>query len=387
LEFKINSKELSLGAQRKMPMMSTKKTQNRLPAILIAIAFIYLLTSCKGSTTDPLTPTDKLPLLSPTNYHHIVLQLVDYDVVQITHKAGLDLRSKNIHQIEIGKKKDTIFHQIATFPLFYDTNANTYLIRFELTIALDQTVIWFPLTIRYRSNDHTYTDIDTMIELYKYPYSSAEVFTDSELIYPNLYQDIARTESKFFFHGWNSDGLNEYDLVTHQKTIYMFYFGGSHITANSKYVFCDINHKQVVRFNLATKIPDLTLPEIQNINLIMGIAIDNSSLLVLVNAGLTYGEAYLQRFTLDGILVDSMPYPESDSYFMAIADSVVYCKLYLDDPQISRFNLRTRSFLSNVLSPARYIGGMEIYKDTLYFCDRWKNMVGTVAVADLLPVN
>ena len=350
------------------------------------MSVMLLFNSCNDSATEPQIPTINLPLLNSNNYKDIILKLVDYDVVQITHKAGLDLQSKNINQIEFGKKEGNTFHEIVTFPLYYDTTTSTYLLRFKFTISLDQTLILSPLTVRYQSNNHTYTDVDTIIELYKYPYSSAEIFADNELIYPDSYQDIAHNETKFFFHGWNSDGLHEYDLITHQKTFYNFYYGGSHITANSNYVFCDINHKQVVRFNLNKLIPDLTLPYFKDIIDIDGLAINDSSLLVLV---LGKYHDYLKSFNMDGIQVDSIAYPHEDLYFMAAADSIIYRKYYLYDPddiQISRFDLRSRSYLPNVLSPAKELKGMDIYNDTLYYCDFWKDFVGRIPIDDLIPV-
>ena len=38
------------------------------------------------------------------------MKVVDYDSVQIEHKIGLDLRIKNIEQILIGKKQDTLYY-------------------------------------------------------------------------------------------------------------------------------------------------------------------------------------------------------------------------------------------------------------------------------------
>ena len=92
---------------------------------------------------------------------------------------------------------------------------------------------------------------------------------------------------------------------------------------------------------------------------------------------------------MDGIQVDSIAYPHEDSYFMAAADSIIYRKYYLYDPddiQISRFDLRSRSYLPNVLSPAKELKGMDIYNDTLYYCDFGKDFVGRIPIDDLIPV-
>ena len=95
----------------------------------------------------------------------------------------------------------------------------------------------------------------------------------------------------------------------------------------------------------------------------------------------------MQKLTFDGIAIDSVSYGK-DTYFMAVKDSIIYSKDYVDigDYQISRFNMKTGNFLPNLKSPAKDIGGMEIYNDTLYYCDEWKRIVGMVPVVDLIPV-
>ncbi len=368
--------------------MSTQNTKNRLTTILCAISAIFMISSCQKGTIEPQTPVNNIPFLNSANYGNIILQLVDYDVVEITHQAGFDLQSENIYQIEIGKKHQNTFDLIATFPFFFDKEANLYLIHFKLTVALDKTVITFPLTVRYRSDDHSYIDVDTTLALYKYPYSSARIFGDPSRIDIFNYPDIARNDSKFFYHNLSFGCFYEYDLMTHQTIQYGIFTGGEHITANSDYVFCDIDHKNIVRFNLRTKSPDLTFPDIPNIDNNNGMAIQDSSLFILVYS-YTGGISYLHVTTLDGARIDSIPYPHYN-YFMAVADSILYCKDYVAYPpgeSISRFNLKTKTFLPNVRSPVKWLSGLEIYQDTLYYTDIWKRMVGTVPVADLIPVN
>ncbi|NOX89314.1 MAG: hypothetical protein GXO77_09825 [Calditrichaeota bacterium] len=358
----------------------TMNGQYKFTTLIAIFITLLLFASCKKTSTGISTPKDQLPLLNPDEYRNIVLQLIDYDVVKITHQAGLDLSSPSVYQIEVGTKIGNSFRRLAAYPSTTDTSAQTYIIRFDFTVAMDSSKIEQPLTVRYHLNDSTFIDVDTVVALYKYPYESAEVFVDSTKIKWGIYQDIARTGSKFFFHGWG-DGLFEYDLVTRQTTEIYKYYGGSHIAADSQYVFCDIDHKQVVRFNLATNTPDLTL-SFKNIYSIDGLAIENQSLYVLIAAQ----PFHLKRFTLDGVLQDSIPYPYRGSYFMAIHDSILYSKDEYHNNQITRFNLRTGNFLPNILSPARRVEGIKVYRDTLYFCNEWKKFVGVVPIADLIPV-
>lgn len=352
---------------------------------MVTSAWLLLLASCKDTGTGPATPPDNIPLLSLENYHKIAVQLVDYDVVRITHQSGNDLKSSTVRQITIGSKTGAGFTQLAVFPSTYDSVARTYNIHFDFTVAMDSSKLVQPLTVRYHASDST--DIDTSVALYKYPYASVEIFMDSTLVAPGSYQDVALNDQSFFFHTWSLDGLHQYNLVTHQSSNPYGYYGGSHISANSDYVFCDINHHEVVRFNLNSATPDLMHFGNRTVFLIEGLAVSGQSLTMLI----FNGSQYLLNFTLDGVLMDSIPFPNKTPYFMALHDSVLYCKdedyaLDAHGNQIMRFSLRTRTLLSNARSPSRTIAGMEVVHDTLFFCDPWKKFVGVMPVANLLSV-
>jgi hypothetical protein len=345
----------------------------------LALATI-LIGGCNEDSTSP----DKVTDLVPSNYSKIKVALVGYDKVRITHQAGIDLTSDDITEIAIGIKNNTIFRPLMQYQPVYNPDKQIYEIHFDFTLKLDSTLIIAPLTVRYFFRENFHFDADTTIALYKFPYPSAEIFATRDLIYPDMYQEIALTDSKFYFHGWNSDGLHEYDLVTKQTTFYNFYRGGSHITAYKDYVFCDIDHKNIVRFNRKTQSVDFTLSGITDVFSIDGMAIQDSTLFVLVEGS----QLYLKSFTIDGVEIDSMAYPSSP-YFMAIADSIIYRKHYKNDSYgiyLNRYDLRSKSYLPKVYSPASELKGMEIVNDTLYYCDFWKGFVGKIALSDLVPV-
>jgi hypothetical protein len=352
---------------------------------LFLAVLILLFSSCKH---NPTGPTDDRPLISSSDYSKVVLKLTNYDVVGITHEEGLDLRSSTVVRIDIGVKTPAGFARQLSSSSTYDAVARAYVIHFQFTVQMDSSKINAPLTIRYVSVDSSYSDIDTTVALYKYPYSSAEIFADSSNLgnNPRNIDGISLSGSTFYFHPLN-EGLFAYDPASLNSTAcWTGYYRGSHIAADSDFVFCDITHQSIARYNLTTNTADIPLPDLGSISFIGGMATYNHSLFVLV-----YGlySTYLERFNLDGVLLDSLSYPSSNSYFMAIYDSVIYCKdeasgSQTDAYQISRFDLRTRSFLSNVLAPAREIEPIAIQGNQLYYCNRFKNFVGVMPIADLV---
>jgi hypothetical protein len=260
---------------------------------------------------------------------------------------------------------------------------------------MDSSKITAPVTVRYYKSDSTYFDADTMIALYKYPYQSAQVFLDSSQLgidaFKMIIQGISLSGSNFFFHPLN-EGFYSYDLVAHTcEERWDGYHIGSHLAADSNYVFCDVDHQQIVRYNLTTDKADSSVPYLGKVQAdIAGMAIVNHLLYVLI----TDWPIYLKKFTLNGVLLDSIPMPTNSSYkpfFMAMHDSVVYSKEEISSGsprggQISRFDLRTKSFLSNVASPAKEIEPITISGDLLYYNNFYKNFIGVMPVADLVPV-
>ena len=356
-------------------------------ASFLVFILLLFLSSCKH---NPTGPTDDHSSITSSDYHNLVLVLSDYDVVHITHQAGLDLRSSTVVRVAIGVKAVSGFTQYLSSLSTFDAVARQYIIHFEFTVRMDSSKINAPLTIRYVSTDSSYSDIDTTIALYKYPYSSAQVFADSSNLgtKPSNIDGISFSRSIFYFHPLD-EGLYAYQPSSQSSTIrWNGYYQGSHIAADSTYVFCDIDHQHIARYNLVTNTADNPLPDLGSINSIEGLAIYNHSLYVLVYSN-ALPPVYLKEFTLDGVLLDSIPYPSSSSYFMAIYDSVVYCKDESSGSntgvyQISRFDLRTRSFLPNVLSPAKEIEPIAVYGNQLYYCNLFKNFIGVMPIANLM---
>jgi hypothetical protein len=353
-------------------------------APLLAFALILVSISCKKNPTGPVIPPDDRPIMSATDYARINLNMVDYDVVHITQQLGLTLRSTTIARIAIGSKGNTGFQQYLSVPDTFSPNANAYIIHYDFTVLMDRKQTVAPLTIRYIAADSSYIDVDTSVALYKYPYSNAQIVTDRSILPDPLspFQDISRIGSTLFFHPIGPFGLYSFDLNTKTVRDLYDYSSGDQIAADSNYVFCDVNSDGLIiaRYNTSTDAVDLKFPFFDN----FGMAVLNGYLFVVDGVN-----GYMKKYTRSGALTDSVAY-SNQPYYLAIYDSVAYGVLWTSPStafQITRFDLRTKQFLSNLYSPAFACEGITVFADSLYYCDYGKTIVGAVPISDLKVIS
>ena len=365
-------------------MMITANQYNLLiGAVVIVLSMAFL--SCSKNPTEPV---DSRPLISAGEYQDINLTLKNYDLVHVTHAAGLDLRSPSVVRVEVGVKNDGVFVAAVSSVSTYDANAEAYVIHFDFTVQMDSSKITAPLTIRYITEDSASHDVDTTVALYKYPYPSAQVFADSTILENGRspIQGLSLAGSTMFYHPLD-EGLFAIDLSSRVSSLrWNGYYNGSHIAADSSFVFCDVFHQTISRFDLTTNTALGSTPNLGTISSISGMAVQFHTLYVLV-----YGQTgtSICSYSLQGVHVDSIAYPSNDSYFMAMSDSVVYCKdeTSIDGVyQISRFDLRTKSFLANLMPPAKEVEGIAISDGRFYYYDMSKNFIGVVPLVDLKSV-
>jgi hypothetical protein len=355
--------------------MRVETRRHFLSSLLAPMVLGMLFLACKKESITTV-PTDNRPVITPADFGKVVLTLTDYDFVRVTHQLGLDLRSQKVLRIGIGPKDSTGYTEASSVSTVYDPNSQAYIIHFDFSVRLDSSKTVAPLTLRYYLNDSTHTDTDTAALLYKYPYDSNEIILPFSVLQslhgPGHFQDVDRNGSLVFFHPLSSYGLYSYDLTTHTLTSLFGYSSGDHVAADSVFVFCDVGHYEIMRFNLAMDTVDLTFPEPVH-DQIYGMDVYN---------GYLYASraSYFKKYTLGGTLVDSVRFIIS-GYYLTIQDSIIYTVRGYN--RIARYDMRTQSYLSEVMSPARSTEGIKISNGKLYYCDFNKNIVGSVPIGDL----
>ena len=350
---------------------------------LTLVLIILSVISCRQ---NPVVPESKYPLITSSQYANLAYTVIDYNVVHITHQSGIDLQIPGISRIGVGTKDSTGYKESLSALRLWDTNLQTFITHFDFVLNLDPSKILAPLTIRYYATESAYTDIDTSVDLSEFPYQSTRVFVTSPILLWSggflPFLDIAQINGCLYFRPGSPEGLYEYNLNNHQTKQLYQYSHGTHIAADSVFVYCDVNHNTIVRYQISTgtvdKQPFLSFFPF----VICGMALYQQYLFVLVDN--PRPQRTLLKFALDGAPLDSLSYPKATD-FMTISDSVIYSVDYAMG-QITRFDLRTKTFLPNVLSPAKVCNGIQVFGDQLYFCDADKNYVGSIPISQLLPV-
>ena len=88
----------------------------------------------------------------------------------------------------------------------------------------------------------------------------------------------------------------------------------------------------------------------------------------------------LLRYSYDGELLEEISHPRG-TYFMTIHNGILYSsRIY---SYLSRFDLTSKTFLSDIYSPAVQTSGIRIVDDFLYYCDDFKWIVGRVPIEDI----
>ena len=346
-------------------------------SFIAAVALAVLLNACSRES-NPASTSDRYPVLAIRDYSKVGLTMSDFDTVRASHRLGCDLETPGIVRIGFGTKGSTGYAESLAVPTCYDPNTDTRFVHFDFSVHLHPSRAIMPFTIRYYLIDSTYVDVDKTVSAYKYPYSSAEIVLSFPSLEPPLNgldaQDIDRVNHSVFFHPFGGLGLYEYSMTTRRIRELLMYGGGDFIAADSDYVFCDVYHSQIRRFNLSSNTVDLVFPATFT-NIIRGMDEYNGLLYVMDDF------SALKVFSREGALVDSIDY---SGYFITIVDSVIYSsELYRF---LGRFDMRTRRNLRHVLAPTYQINGIKEHNGMLYYSDFEKQMIGRVPIGDLREV-
>ncbi len=342
----------------------------KLIPIIFPLIFLY---SCKS---NPLPPKENKSI-NESVYHQILLTQTGYNQIKISNTDNFIISSQKINSIILGEKISGIFSGIDTTKPIYEQSGENYLVKFEFIQQFDSTLLDDTVTIRYLLNDNSFYEMDTAKVTYKYPYSSTEILVpwDKILISQAIdIQDFDIIDSSVFFHPYGPFGLYEYNLITDNTLLKLNYSSGDHLAASKNYIFCDVDHISISRFNIALDTVDLYkhISSNNSIN-IYGMCYYNNKLYVLTSDGkiIVYNEDLRD--------LDTITY-SFNIVWIAVKDSIVYGNNY---NEISRFNLVTKSFLTSVAFPTSDCEAIKIIEDKLYFTDYDKKIIGYVNLSDL----
>jgi len=320
-----------------------------------------------------------------------VLQVtqIDYDTLRL-HSAKpvfIPQDSPLLTRVHAGTKGTSGFHELFWVAPTRTVVTGGWDYSFDVHMPIDPTKVTLPAMLRFEFSDQTFQDVDTLVPTYLYPYPSALPFLTEAIQIRGegiTFQDIDRSGTTLFFHPIGPFGLYAFDLLSRQTRMLADYSAGNHIAADSSYVFYEDVGSRLYRYNLQTESTDLTIPFIAPPKVIRGMAARNGTLYVYYGPA-NGGPTFLGRLSLAGTLLDTIPYAPSGGtgYYLATDGSIVY-SVDFEARKISRFDLATQTYLSDVRSPNNAgLEGFKIYADRLYFTDVVKRMIGVVPIEDL----
>jgi hypothetical protein len=206
-----------------------------------------------------------------------------------------------------------------------------------------------------------------------FPQDTAQVFITYDDIFkdtghPEYYsvQDFDLNDSVLFVHPIAAYGLYEYNLVSKELRELVNYSAGDWIAHDSIYVFYELSSYGIYRYNLVTDTTDLRfdLTGLDYTN-IGGLDVYKHVLYAYLHSHHS-GNQILAKFSLDGNLLDTIPYPRGTSY-LTIHNDIVYALPWDTTYALSCFSLNTESFLPDQPFPVESGDGIRIFAEKLYY--------------------
>jgi len=312
----------------------------------------------------------------------IKIQQIDYDSIYITNADSLYLDSKSISLIYLGHK--TANHFIISDSLLpvYSKYNDSHIPNFSFSVKVCPDTLFYYFTLRFVLFNSSFYDLDTFFVMCKYPYSSAETFLlwqdlNSIIGSPSV-QDFAISDSLFFYHPFGADGLYQYDILTKENVQLMMYDSGDFFAFDSNYIFVDIAHSSIYKYQLLNSSYSEIINYHANVETrdydIAGIAADQGILYVT-----TYNYI-LDKYDYKGNLLEKGSYPFQTSSLTKYEN-----KLYgIIGQNIMVYDLDKQIALKSKAGPAKNITSIKIIDKNLYFSDYNRRYIGKVPLAEFL---
>ncbi len=343
------------------------------------ISLFTIFNSCEHQQ-PPLEPGSFFSFNQESLARLIALEMVDYDSLLVKNQPQAEVPEKTISRIELGEKDTGRFVASETVVPDYESKDNSYLINFNLSRKItNKRLRAYFFTLRFFFENNTYTDIDTFVLTYKFPYKSTELFLKTNEFptsEPIKIQDFELTSSKLYFYNLGYTRFFEYDLNSGKLREILGIGSGDHVAGNNDYIFLDFQHYSIHRFNIKKDTVDLRFDlSFLNNPLILGMDMESDTLFVMF-AGTDPSESNLARFDVNGNFFYEQTLPFS-SIYLSVVNHILYSVDY-ENNQIIRYDLNTQSLLPGKPFPAESIDGIGIYDNWLYFFDFYKEVIARV---------
>ncbi len=326
---------------------------------------IVLFNSCKS---NPASPSDTT-FVDETAYHQINITQTDYLSFEIASNENFVLNSNNISAIILQDKNSDNFYDKDTILPVYEKLNNNFQLKFKFILNTGDSTLLYKFALKYVFTDNTIYDVDTSLITYRFTYPSTEILYKwaDIMMHPEYgLQDFEMTDLKIYCHPFGPGELDNYDITNYQTSTMFRYPGGDYLAISNNFVFCDINHTSIGRYNLAEDIIDTTV-SINDIGIqIKGMDVYGNKLYVSTN------NKKINLYNLDLKYEGTIPFDYS-GYYLAIKDSIIYCNNY---SEILRFNLKTNTSMDPIPLPTLHCEAIAISGDKMLFSDYGAEIIG-----------
>lgn len=341
------------------------------------MSFIILVVfSCKTNSTAPGEDLEAL------HWNDISIEQVYYDSLDIGSKNMIFINGRSVESIVLFELENNEYVPKDTIIPTYSRTGDGYYLNFQFHRKVSKEIIHYKFKLIYKISGDRFFEIDNTHLMLRYPYKSAQLFLTADDVwkeYEITFQDIDLNNDFLFFHPAGPYGLYKYNLHTKETEELKHYFGGDCIAYDSIYVFTDITHEYIDRYNLELDTVDLRVDlEALNIGNISGMDYYNGFIYVVYSD--TYGRDFLAHFDLDGNNISSTPFLR-EGYYLAIDSGIAYSQAW--ESVLYRFNLLTNKNLPAKNAPVYHGGGFRIYKGRFYFVDWDKRAIGWIPFSEI----
>jgi hypothetical protein len=387
---------------------------------VVYITFFMLLFSC-NKTTGPVLPDVTTTKADLSNFQTI---LADYGSVVFKSNEELLLKNKDVTEIILGKMVDGVFTPIdtssapektrvrgriykrnssiaafgeKTIKPIYTKVGDKYRLEFEISIKVNNTTYLEHYLLKFIMTDDTYIEFDLPVNFYQYPYENSQIFLqythgqNGDLV--DIIQDFDVVGDYLYYHPYAALGLFRYNMNTGESKELLGYAGGDHIATTDDYIFCDIGHHYIIRYNILRDTTDIIFdmqqieychyqdgdPYCSNLS-IYGLAAGNGVVYAIM-FDQSDEKLSLSQFDYDGNYWGSVLWSEEYPYNLEYHDGVLYSyKYFFGEGEILRFDINSMSFLESKPLPSASPDGISIVNDRFYYADYYRHLICSIPI-------
>ena len=341
--------------------------------ISIPIIFLLCVLSCRDN------PVSNQPLQFSGD---VRFTMVNYNIVQVASDGLTQTSGPQIDEINVYAKGDGQTTFLEGVKLGYSA-ARPASVSFACDVKLDSTLRDIHLVAEFVASGTAIMVRDTMMATYKFPYANASIVVTLDEINEirGFFQDIVPAGNVLYYHLTGPHGATELNLQTKLKHDLFTELGGNYLTQLDHSIYFDRAHTSIARFDRDSN--KVSQTRYFNGLWVYGMDASDGFLYARVKP-IPTGQGWLYKFLPGLTPVDSFQF-EWSAYFLAIRDGIFYATRFTEPACIARFDLNTKTFLPDLIAPARAMNGIKFFGQTLFYCDIDKRMIGVVSFSELKP--